>query len=340
MSLRPGGPTRLSLPVAAVLLLGWVLPLAALAQASTADPLPSWNEGPVKQALVGFVTRVTTEGSPDFVPEPERIAVFDNDGTLWQEKPAVEGAFLVKRVREMAAKDPSLRRRQPFKAVLEGDVDTLMDGGEKTLMELVAATHADMTQEEFQAEVRQFLKTARHPKLGVPYTQLAYQPMLELLRYLRDHGFQTWISSGGGIDFMRVFSESLYGIPPQQVIGSSLEEKFETRDGQAVLWREPRVDHINDKAGKPVGNDLHVGRSPVFVVGNVRSGGDIAMLKASRLRHGPSFQLLINHDDARREFAYQEKDGASLRAAREGGWTVVSMRDDWKTVFAAPAPPR
>ncbi|RKG99410.1 haloacid dehalogenase-like hydrolase [Corallococcus sp. CA053C] len=316
-----------------VLALGLAFPAAARAQAAKADPLPSWNDGPVKQSIVGFVSRVTTEGSPDFLPVEERIAVFDNDGTLWQEKPAVQGAFLVERVRALADKDPSLRKKQPYRAVLEGDVDAVMAGGEKAVMELFAATHANMTQEQFQAEVRGFLKTARHPKLGVPYTQLAYQPMLELLQYLRDNGFQTWISSGGGIDFMRVFSEQVYGIAPQQVIGSSLAETYEQRGGRDVLWREPRVDHVNDKEGKPVGNDLHIGRSPVFVAGNVRSGGDIAMLGASRQRRGPSFQLLIHHDDAAREFAYEEKDGASLRAAKEGGWTVVSMRDDWKTVF-------
>ncbi|MFP2909574.1 HAD family hydrolase [Pyxidicoccus sp. 3LFB2] len=330
----PGRPGRHASFLMFLLTLGLALPAAAQAQAAKADPLPSWNDGPVKQAIVGFVTRVTTEGGPDFVPVEERIAVFDNDGTLWQEKPAVQGAFLMERVRALAQKDPSLRQRQPFKAVLEGDVDALMEGGEKALMELFAATHANMTQEQFQAEVRQFLATSRHPKLGVPYTQLAYQPMLELLQYLRDHDFQTWISSGGGIDFMRVFAEDLYGIPPQQVIGSSLEGKYEKRGGRYVLWREPRPDHLNDKEGKPVGNDLHIGRPPVFVAGNVRSGGDIAMLGASKQRRGPSFQLLINHDDAQREFAYQEKDGASLRAAKEGGWNVVSMRDDWKILFS------
>ena len=328
---RPAG--RQALVVVLTLVLGLAFPATARAQAAPADPLPSWNDGPVKQAIVSFVSRVTTQGSPDFLPVEERVAVFDNDGTLWQEKPAVQGAFLVERVRALAAEDPSLRKKQPFKAVLEGDVDALMAGGEKPLMELLAATHANMTQEQFQAEVREFLKTARPPKLGVPYTQLAYQPMLELLQYLRDHGFQTWISSGGGIDFMRVFSEEVYGIAPERVIGSSLEQKYEKRGGRQVLWREPRVDHVNDKEGKPVGNDLHIGRSPVFVAGNVRSGGDIAMLGASQARRGPSFQLLLHHDDAAREFAYEEKDGASLRAAKEGGWTVVSMSNDWKTVF-------
>lgn len=334
MSRFPSRPGRHAHSVLLVLMLGLVFPAATWAQAAKADPLPSWNDGPVKQAIVGFVTRVTTEGGPDFLPVEERIAVFDNDGTLWQEQPAVQGAFLVARVRALVEKDPSLRQRQPYKAVLEGDLASLA-ADESKLMELVAATHANMTQEQFQSEVRQFLRTARHPKFGVPYTQLAYQPMLELLQYLRENGFQTWISSGGGIDFMRVFSEELYGIPPQQVIGSSLQEKYEQRGGRGVLWREPRVDHVNDKEGKPVGNELHIGRPPVFVAGNVRSGGDIAMLSASKERRGPSFQLLIHHDDAAREFAYEEKDGASLRAAKEGGWTVVSMRDDWRTVFPA-----
>ncbi|MBU8896409.1 haloacid dehalogenase-like hydrolase [Corallococcus sp. M34] len=305
-------------------------PLAVLART---DPLPSWNEGPAKQSILDFVARVTKEGGPDFVPVADRIAVFDNDGTLWQEKPLVQGAFLVARVRELVAKDPSLRHQQPYKAVLEGDAATLMEASEAELMELLAATHSNLTQAQFVDEVRDFLRTARHPKLGVPYTQLGYQPMRELLTFLRAHGFQTWISTGGGIDFVRVFAEQLYGIPPQQVIGSSVVEKFERRDGQEVLWREPRVDHVNDKEGKPVGNDLHIGKRPIFVAGNVRNGGDIAMLRSTQQGPGPAFQLLINHDDAAREFAYAEKDGASLRAAREGGWTVVSMRSDWKTVF-------
>ncbi len=333
MSQLPRRPGRHPLSVVLVLLLGLALPAAARAQAAKTDPLPSWNDGPVKQAILGFVSRVTTEGGPDFLPVEERIAVFDNDGTLWPEKPTVQGVFLVERVKELAAKDTSLKQRQPYKGLLEGDFASLKEADDKELMEVLAATHANMTQEQFQAEVARFMRTARHPKFGVPYTQLAYQPMLEVLQLLRDNGFQTWISSGGGIDFMRVFAEDMYGIPPEQVIGSSLKEKYEKRGGKDVLWREPGVDHVNDKEGKPVGNDLHIGRSPVFVAGNVRSGGDIAMLGASQHRRGPSFQLLINHDDAAREFAYQEKDGASLRAANEGGWHVVSMRDDWKTVF-------
>ena len=339
MSQLPQRPDRRSSSIVLVLALAVALPAAARAQAARTDPLPSWNDGPVKQAILGFVSRVTSEGSPDFLPEEERIAVFDNDGTLWPEQPPVQAAFVVERVRELAAKDPSLRERQPYKALLEGNFASLESADEKVVMELLAATQSNMTQEQFQADVRQFLRTARHPKLGVPYTQLAYQPMLELLQFLRANGFRTWISSGGGIDFMRVFSEQMYGIPPEQVIGSNLVLAYQQRGGKGVLWREPRVDRINDMEGKPVGNELHIGRSPVFVAGNVRSGGDIAMLSASRQRRGPSFQLLIHHDDARREFAYEEKDGASLRAAEEGGWNVVSMRDDWARIFVTPATP-
>ncbi|WP_240359940.1 HAD family hydrolase [Pyxidicoccus trucidator] len=328
---------RQSLYLHAMLALVLGFSAAAGAQAGRGEPLPSWNDGPAKQAILGFVSRVTTEGSPDFVPEDERIAVFDNDGTLWQEQPVVQGAFLVERVKELAAKDPSLRNRQPYKAVLEGDFASLKGADEREVMELLAVTHTNLTREQLQAEVRDFLRASRHPKLGVPYTRLAYQPMRELLQYLEDHGFQTWISSGGGIDFMRVFSEELYGIPPERVIGSSVEEKYGTRGGRKELWREPRVDHLNDKEGKPVGIDQHIGRRPLLAAGNVRSGGDIAMLEYSQGREGPSLQLMINHDDARREFSYQEKDEASVKAARANGWTLVSIQRDWKDVFA-PAP--
>ncbi|MFP2930893.1 HAD family hydrolase [Pyxidicoccus sp. 3LG] len=316
-----------------LLVLGLCLcPAVALA----ADPLPSWNDGPVKRDLIAFVERVTREGSPDFIPPEERIAVFDNDGTLWQEQPVVQGAFVLERLKALAKKDPSLRQRQPYKAALAGDLAYFKDAGEAKVMELFAATHAGMPDAEFQREVSAFFEHARHPKLGVPYTQLAYQPMLELLQYLRAQGFQTWISSGGGIDFMRAVSEQMYGIPPEQVIGSSLEKKFVERGDERVLMREPKADHINDKEGKPVGIDLHVGLRPVFAAGNVRSGGDISMLEYSQGGARPSFQLLINHDDAEREFAYEEKDGASLKAARRSGWHVVSMRQDWRTVFEAP----
>ncbi|RKG57791.1 haloacid dehalogenase-like hydrolase [Corallococcus sp. CA054B] len=313
----------------------WALTLllAVPFQALAADPLPSWNDGPVKQSIIDFVTRATTEGGPGYIPLEERIATFDNDGTLWQEKPVVQGAFLLEQVKAAVKKDASLGKRQPFKAVLEGDVALLSSMEEPQLMALVAATHAGKTPDELTREARAFFQTARHPKLGVPYTQLAYAPMLELLRYLRANGFQTWISSGGGTDFMRVVSEDTYGIPPQQVIGSDLKEKFDEGDGHPVLRREARLDHVNDKAGKPVGIEQHIGRRPVFAAGNVRSGGDIQMLQYTKEQPRPGFSLLINHDDAEREFAYQEKNDASLKAAREGGWTVVSMRQDWKRIF-------
>ncbi|MBZ4370115.1 haloacid dehalogenase-like hydrolase [Corallococcus interemptor] len=315
--------------------LPWALALlvAIPLQALAADPLPSWNEGPVKQSIIDFVTRATTEGGPGYVPPEERIATFDNDGTLWQEQPVVQGVFLLDQVKARVKEDASLAKRQPFKAVLEGDLALLSAMDEPQLMELFAATHAGKTQDAFAREAQAFFQTARHPTLGVPYTQLAYVPMLELLQYLRANGFQTWISSGGGADFMRVVSEDTYGIPPQQVIGSSLKEKYDENNGHPVLRREARLDHLNDKAGKPVGIEQHIGRRPVFAAGNVRSGGDIPMLQYTKEQPRPGFALLIDHDDAEREFAYQEKNDASLKAAREGGWTVVSMRRDWKRVF-------
>lgn len=312
--------------------------LLAASFARAGDPLPSWNDGPTKQAILDFITAATSKGDPGFVPPHERIAVFDNDGTLWPEQPLVQVQFALARLRDMAKRDPSLAKRQPFKAALAGDmVYFAHDEGHVAAMEILAATHANVTQEAFEAQVRRFFATARHPTLNAPYTTLAYTPMVELLAHLRASGFQTWICSGGGIDFIRVISQRMYGIPPEQVIGSSLEEKFIEKDGKWVIWREPEIDFINDKGGKPVGIDLHIGRRPVFTAGNVRSGGDVAMLTYSQSRDGPSFQLLVNHDDAGREFAYGEKDNASLKAAKRYGWAVASMRNDWKEIFGMPA---
>ncbi|QDE93034.1 nitrate reductase formation protein NapD [Myxococcus xanthus] len=304
-------------------------PLHALA----ADPLPSWNEGAVKQAIIDFISRSITEGGADFIPPEARIATFDNDGTLWPEEPLVQGAFLLKPLRSRVKEDPSLAKRQPFKAIMEGDLSELSLMDKSKLMKLLGETHAGMTEEAFIREVRAFFQHARHPRWSVPYNQLAYAPMLELLQYLRANGFQTWISSGGGIDFIRVISEGTYGIPPQQVIGSHLKKTFDDARAPSVLRREARVAHVNDKAGKPVGIDEHIGRRPVFAAGNVRSGGDIQMLQYTRKRPRPGFALLIHHDDAAREFAYEEKDDASLKAAREGGWAVVSMQRDWRRIF-------
>ncbi|QYO64750.1 haloacid dehalogenase-like hydrolase [Leptolyngbya sp. 7M] len=252
------------------------------------DPLPSWNDGEVKQSIIEFVTRVTTENSPDFVPIADRIATFDNDGTLWAEQPVVQGMFVLEKLQAMAAADPSLTQRQPFQAALERDVEYFKQAGEAAIMELLTATHTNMTQEQFQQEVQQFFATAIHPTLNLPYTKVTYRPMVELLEYLRANQFQTWICSGGGIDFMRVVSESLYGIPPEQVIGSFVKEEFIEVDGKDVIWRLPEIARINDQAGKPIGIDLHIGKRPVFAAGNERTGGDIAMLTYSQQQQ-PSF---------------------------------------------------
>jgi hypothetical protein len=296
------------------------------------DPLPSWNDGAVKQAITEFVSRVTTADSPDFVPVADRIATFDNDGTLWAEQPLVQGMFALSKLKEMAATDPSLTQKPLFQAALAGDVEYFKQAGEAAIMELLSLTHANNSQEQFDQEVQTFFATGEHPTLAVPYAQTTYKPMVELLEYLRANQFQTWICSGGGIDFMRMISQPLYGIPPQQIIGSSIKKEFMQQDNEFVIWRSPELGRINDKAGKPVGIDLHIGKRPVFAAGNVRSGGDIAMFTYSQQQQ-PSFQLLINHDDGEREFAYQEPDNASLNAAQTNGWRVVSIKNDWQTVF-------
>lgn len=323
------GIRLLNLWLALVLLLN----CAAFGQAQ-ADPLPSWNDGAVKRAIIDFVSRVTKEGGADFVPVQDRIAAFDNDGTLWVEKPFPnEVYFVLSRVREMAAKDPTLKTKQPFKAVLEGDAAYLHEAGEKAVVGLLIATHTGMTQEQFADEARRFIETERHPKLNRPYTEVFYQPMLELLAYLRANQFQTWMSSGGTIDFMRVFAPQIYGIPVHQIVGTEFKRESRRENGRLFVWRLPDVEHLNDKDGKPVGIDRHIGKRPVFIAGNVLSGGDIAMMEYSKGRKGASFQLLINHDDAEREFSYQEKDNFSLNAAKKNGFTIVNIKSDWKTIF-------
>jgi hypothetical protein len=307
-------------------------------QRAQADPLPSWNDGPVKRAIIDFVTRVTKQGGPDFVPVGDRIATFDNDGTLWAEKPLPnEVYFVLARLKEMAAKDPSLKERQPFKAALDGDAAYFHEAGAQAVLELLLATHTRMTQEQFADEARRFIEKERHPKLNRPYTAVVYQPMIELLAYLRANQFQTWLCSGGTVDFMRVFALGAYGIPPEQIIGSEFKRESRREGDRLVVWRLPEIDAINDKDGKPVGIDRQIGARPILVAGNVFSGGDIAMMEYSKGRAGPSFQLLINHDDAEREFAYAEKDNFSLDAAKKFGFTVVNIKSDWKTIFAYPA---
>lgn len=305
----------------------------AQATAQSADPLPSWNEGEAKKAIVYFVTSVTTKGSPNFVPSEQRIATFDNDGTLWSEQPVVQGMFLMHQLEQMARKDPSIRTRQPFKAAFEHDKEYLKTEGMPAILKLFSATHAGMSQEVFTADVEEFIAGVKHPTLGVPVGQVVYEPMIELLTYLRAHDFKTYICSGGGIDFMRVVSARQYGIPPEQVIGSSMKKELHQVDGKWVLLRTGKLNSYNDMEVKPVNIDLHIGIRPLLAMGNVRSGGDIGMLSYSQGREGLSLQLLVNHDDEKREFAYAEKDNASLNAAKMNRWLVVSMKNDWKSVF-------
>jgi phosphoserine phosphatase len=301
------------------------------------DPLPSWNEGAPKAAIVAFVAAVTREGSPQFVPRPERIATFDNDGTLWCEQPMyVQLAFVLDRVRLLAPQHPEWAQRQPFQAALARDLRTLAKSGEHGLMQLLLATHAGMTTEEFSRSVGDWLATARDPRFQRPYTELVYQPMLELLAYLRANGFKTYIVSGGGVEFMRVWTERVYGVPPEQVIGSSIETKFEMRNGTPVLVRLPKINFIDDKAEKPVGIQQFIGRQPLAAFGN--SDGDLQMLQWTMAGSGARFALLVHHTDGVREYAYDRTSPVGrldkgLDAAAAHGWTVVSMKDDWKRVF-------
>jgi hypothetical protein len=318
----------------AILLTITLTPAVAFAQS---DPLPSWNDTAPKAAIVEFVEKVSKEGSPDFVPEPERIAVFDHDGTLWVEHPMyVQLAFALDRVKAEASNHLEWATTQPFQAVLEGDMKALAAAGEKGLVELIMATHAGMTTEEFQKIVTDWIATARDPRFKKPYTELVYQPMLELLAYLRANGFKTFIVSGGGIEFMRPWTEKIYGIPPEQVIGSSIKTQFEMRDGIPTLFRLPQVNFIDDKAGKPVGINEHIGRRPIAAFGN--SDGDLEMLQWTTLAEGLQFGLIVHHTDAEREYAYDRKSDfghldKALDAAEINNWTVVDMKNDWKQIF-------
>ena len=302
------------------------------------DPLPSWNDTASKVAIVSFVEKVTGQGSPDFVPETERIAVFDNDGTLWVEHPMyVQLAFALDRVKTLAPQHPEWKETQPFKAVLDGDMKSLAASGEKGLVELIMTTHAGMTSSDFQKIVTDWLASARDPKFKRPYTELVYQPMVELLAYLRANGFKTFIVSGGGIEFMRPWAEKVYGVPPEQVIGSSIKTEFRMQDDTPTLYRLPEVNFIDDKAGKPVGINQHIGRRPIAAFGN--SDGDLQMLQWTTMAGGPArLGVLIHHTDAEREYAYDRDTefgrlDKALDAAAITGWTVVDMKADWKQVF-------
>ncbi|WP_427871495.1 HAD family hydrolase [Flavobacterium sp. MMS24-S5] len=300
--------------------------------ANSGDPLPSWNDGALKKDIIAYVEKVTKEGSPDFIPVESRIATFDNDGTLWAEKPYVQELFAFYKVKKMVEANPALAQKQPFKAVVEKDKTFFEKGGDKALIELVAATHTGMTEDEFEASVNDFFKTAQYPGKNVPVKQIRYQPQLELLNYLRANGFKTFIVTGGTVEVVRAISQDFYGIPKDQVVGTSFKYKFD--DAKNAVLREPALDHFNDKEGKPVGIQLHIGQRPVFACGNEGGAGDLAMLRYSSGSKYPSFQLIVNHNDSIREYNYQEKDNLSLNTAAKYKYHVISVKDDWKQVFA------
>jgi phosphoglycolate phosphatase-like HAD superfamily hydrolase len=306
------------------------------AGAALDDPLPSWCEGAAKSAILDFVARVTTADSPDYVKPEERIATFDNDGTLWAEQPYyIQLAFALDQIKALAPQHPEWQSREPFKSALAGDAKSILTGGERALLEIVAATHFGMTTEEFEAEVRAWLTTARHPATNRPYTEMVFQPMLELLTCLRASGFKTFIVSGGGVEFMRTFAERTYGVPPEQVVGSSGKLKFEMRDGKPILIKLSEVDFINDNVGKPVAIQQHIGRRPIAAFGN--SDGDLEMLQWTTAGEGARLALLVHHTDGIREWAYDHsyfgRLDKALEEANTNRWVVADMKNDWQRVF-------
>jgi len=320
-----------------VFTLGFILVFGRPATAQTVDSLPSWNDGKAKQSIIEFVATVTEEGSPDFVPPAERIAVFDNDGTLWAERPMYfQLLFALDRVKALAPQHPEWEDTEPFASLLKGDVKGALAEGMKSVVEIVMATHAGMTTAEFEAVVSDWIATARHPVTELPYTEMVYQPMLELLAYLRENGFKTFIVSGGGIEFMRPWAEKVYGVTPEQVIGSSIKVKFEVRDSTPVLVRLPELDFYDDKEGKPVAIHQQIGRRPIAAFGN--SDGDLQMLQWTTAGQGPRYALYVHHTDAEREWAYDRKASmgrldTGLDEAEAKGWTVVDMKQDWKVIY-------
>jgi len=315
--------------------------VCALAIATTiaraADSLPSWNDGAAKKSVVEFVAKVTKEGGPDFVPPAQRIAVFDNDGTLWAEQPMYfQFAFALDRVKALAPQHPEWKDKEPFASLLKGDVKGALAGGERSILEIVMATHTGMTTAEFEKVVKDWISATKHPKTGRLYTEMIYQPMVELCAYLRANGFKTFIVSGGGIEFMRSWTEKVYGIPPEQVVGSTGKLKLELRDGRPVLMKLPEINFIDDNVGKPVGIQMHIGRRPTLAFGN--SDGDLQMLQWTAAGSGPRFMGLVHHTDAEREWAYDRtssigKLDKAWDEAQTKGWTVVDMKKDWKRIF-------
>lgn len=318
------------------LILALVLAFGSLAMAQTADPLYSWNDGKAKQSIIEFVQKVTKKGSPEFVPPAERIAVFDNDGTLWTEQPLpFQMFFMLDRLKELAPQHPEWKDKEPFASLLKGDVKAAFSGGKHALLEVAAATHAGMTSDEFEKIVQDWIATARHPTTNRLYTEMVYQPMLELLAYLRANDFKTFIVSGGGIEFMRPWTERVYGIPPEQVVGSSIKTRYEIRKGKPVLVRLPELNFMDNKEGKPIGIHLHIGRQPIVAFGN--SDGDLQMLQWTAAGQGPRLMGFIHHTDAKREWAYDRKSISPLHKgldeAQANGWTVVDMKQDWNVIY-------
>ena len=301
---------------------------------SGTDPLPSWNDWMLKKAIIDYVKTVTDSNSGKFIPAFDRIATFDNDGTLWAEKPLVQELFAFYMAKKMVAKDPALARKQPFKALVEHDKAFFENGGEKALILLIVSTHTGTTEDEFELSVKDFFATSLYPHGNVPMREIVYQPQLELLDYLRSNGFKTFISTGGTVEFVRGISQEVYGIPKEQVIGTTF--KYRYVDSSNTVMREPALNAFNDKQGKPVGIQLHLGQRPVFACGNEGGAGDIAMLQFSQGSKYPSFQMIVNHNDSIREFFYQEKNNASLNAAAKNNWHVVDMKNDWKNIFRKP----
>jgi len=335
LTIKAGNCRRALIAIAGLVLILGLLGAATAQTAAAPDPLPSWNAGAAKQDIIRFVRQVTDPAGPYFVPPGERLATIDNDGTLWVEKPTyIQGFFVFSRVKELAPSHPEWENRQPFKAVLENDLQALEKMSAKELLELVMATHAGISEEQFDREVQRFFQTWKHPRFQVGYKQLVYQPMLELLAYLRQNGFKTFICTGGGIEFVRQVSLPLYGIPPEQVIGSSVKYEYREGQGGGAIFRLPAIDLITDQAGKPVGIQLHIGRRPILAAGN--SDGDLQMLEYTSGHKGATLQLLVHHDDAAREYAYDKGAEKTLALAKQRHWTVISIKKDFKTVFPPP----
>ncbi len=320
-----------------LIILGLVLNFGGLATARTVDPLPSWNDGKAKQSIIDFVTKTTKKGAPEFVLPAERIATFDNDGTLWPEQPMYfQVLFAIDRVKALAPQYPEWKDKEPYASLLKGDIKSALAGGDHKIIEILQATHAGMTTDEFERIVKDWIATAKHPATKRLYTEMVYQPMLELLAYLRANGFKTFIVSGGGIEFMRPWVEKVYGIPPEQVIGSSIKIKYEMRDGKPVLMRLPELNFMNDLEGKPIGIHTQIGRRPIAAFGN--SDGDLQMLQWTTAGQGLRFALYVHHTDAEREWAYDRNSSIGhldkgLDEAQAKGWTIVDMKQDWKIIY-------